>query len=236
MSTYYLVAMGMSLILWSFRGLKQSLVELHTFSTTATRRLDETYYAVLEKTSALQNTVTALKDLAEASKEIYQTFEKETGGLEKDINNQIDSLGTFKDQESKIGSLQDRIHSGRKRIQALSGRVDAVRNRVEAWERADHEWQERTRKRLKVIWTVMLTLILVIVLLFVGFNYSDREHPVAALEELAESLPKTLRQGAFNLTRGVEYLVEDRGMSLEESLSQSNPRGNEDRLRGFDEL
>lgn len=177
-----------------------------------------------------------MKDLAEASKEIYQTFEKESGGLEKDIINQIDGLGSFEEQESKIDSLQGRIHSGRTRIQALSGRVDAVRNRVEAWERADHEWQERTRRRLRVIWTGMLTMILVLVLLFVGFNYSDREHPVAALEELAEVLPKTLRQGAFNLTRGVEYLVEDRDKSLEESLSQSIPRGADDRLRGFDEL
>lgn len=218
------------------RGLKQSLVQLHTFSTTATRRLDETYYAVLEKTSALQNTVAALKDLAEASKEIYQTFEKDSGGLEQDIVHQINGLGSFKEQEDKIDSLQDRIHSGRSRIQTLSGRVDAVRNRVEAWERADQRWQEKTRRRLKVIWSTMLMLILAVVFLFVGFNYVGNESPVASLEELAGSLPRTLRQGAFNITRGVEYLVEDRGRSLEDSLSQAVRRDGDDRLRGLDEL
>merc|ERR1712000_28244 len=218
------------------QGLKQSLVELHTFSTSATRRLAETYYAVLEKTSALQNTVTALKDLAEASKEIYQTFQKDSEELERDIQGQVNGLGSFEEQESKIDSLQGRIHQGRTRIQALSGRVDAVRNRVEAWERADQEWQERTRRRLKIIWTAMLTLTLIIVLLFVGFKYADQESPVAALEELAEALPKTIRQGAFNISRGVESLVEDRGQGLDESLLRSVQRGADDRLRGFDEL
>jgi hypothetical protein len=177
-----------------------------------------------------------LKDLAEASREIYQTFEKDSGNLEKDITNQIKSLGSFGEQESKINSLQGRIHSGRTKIQALSGRVENVRNRVEAWERADKEWQETTRRRLTVIWTAMLALILAIVLLYVGFNYTDHESPVATLGELAESLPKALRQGAFNITRGVEYLVEDRGGSLEETLSRSIDRGPDDRLHGFDEL
>lgn len=190
----------------------------------------------MEKTSALQNTVTALKDLAEASREIYQTFEKDSGDLEKDITSQIDGLGSFQEQESKIDSLQGRIRSGRTKIQTLSGRVDNVRNRVEAWERADKEWQERTRRRLTVLWTAMLALILAIVLLYVGFSYTDQESAVASLEELAESLPKALRQGAFNITRTVEHLVEDQGGSLEESLSRSIARGADDRLHEFDEL
>ncbi|PHH83319.1 hypothetical protein CDD83_3008 [Cordyceps sp. RAO-2017] len=49
--------------------LKQSLVDLNAFSTTMTRQLDETYYAVLEKMSRLQSTVTAIQGLAESLRE-----------------------------------------------------------------------------------------------------------------------------------------------------------------------
>lgn len=153
-------------------GLKESLSNLHDFAADATKRLDETYYSVLEKMDALQNTITALRDLADTSHDIYGTFEKDSRDLEHEIVSQIGALGRFEDQQSRIESLQSRIEGGRERIGVLSQRVEVVRERVEGWEEADREWQEKTRKKMKLIWSTTMLIVLAVVLLFVGMKHS----------------------------------------------------------------
>lgn len=210
-------------------------MHLHSFSTDASRRLDQTYYAVLEKMSALQNTISALSDLAENSREIYRTFEKDSRGLETDITKQLDALGHFDEQQSKVEGLQTRINEGRARVQALSTRVDAVRERVESWERADQSWQERTRRRLKYIWMVVTIVTLVVTALFLAFRYGTSESPLAALDEIVASaadIPGRGRPDGFGATPPVH---EELGSPLQEPLF-SSPVRNDDRLRVLDEL
>ena len=50
------------------------MAELDSFSTTTTRRLDDTYYSVLEKLGTLQSTIAALKELAGLSAQMNDTF------------------------------------------------------------------------------------------------------------------------------------------------------------------
>ncbi|KAK2020202.1 hypothetical protein LZ32DRAFT_547168, partial [Colletotrichum eremochloae] len=152
-------------------GLKNSLVELSGFSTATTRRLDETYYSVLEKKSMLQGTIAAIQELAAASRQLTGEFEEQAEEMARDVAAQLDQFGQFGEQETRIGSLQSRIETGRARIQGLSGRVDAVRRRIEGWENADREWQEKTRKRLRTMWIVMSVVFAVLIMLFVGAHY-----------------------------------------------------------------
>ncbi|VUC28406.1 unnamed protein product [Clonostachys rosea] len=232
-------------------GLKQSLVQLHTFSTTATRRLDQTYYAILEKTSALQGTVAALKDLTESSREIYTAFEKDSKDLETDITGQLESLGHFDVQQSKIESLRDRIHEGRAKVKALSARVDTVRERVEGWERADQEWRDKTRKRLRVVWTAIFLLLVIIAGLFMMLS-PRRSSPSPSPEDVLNSLMDTplmdtpLRDTSPNIPE-IEHVpladvdgvsaTSDRTLNFTEmSLVWARPAETEDRLREFDEL
>ncbi|EQK98387.1 hypothetical protein OCS_05900 [Ophiocordyceps sinensis CO18] len=128
--------------------LKQSLGHLATFSTDTSNQLDLTYYAVLEKMSTLQNTVTAMKGLAEGLRDLCDGFDNDSRALESDTVSQLAALGRFEEHESKISSLQDRVRQGRARMQSLTDRVDVVRERIEGWERADRDWQGKTRKRL----------------------------------------------------------------------------------------
>ena len=121
--------------------------------------------------SVLQNTIIAMKELAVMAQTTNDTFNKESQALVSDIQGQLDAVGQFDDQEFKIKSLQGRIHNGRARIQELSQRVDVVRERIEGWERADREWQERTRKRLKAMWIVMSIVFFAMVLLFLTAQY-----------------------------------------------------------------
>ncbi|EGU79336.1 hypothetical protein FOQG_00273 [Fusarium oxysporum f. sp. raphani 54005] len=155
-------------------GLKQSLVELGSFSTSTARRLDETYYAVLEKMSTLQSTVSALKELAEESQSIHRNFEKDACEIENDITSQIAAMGQFKEHQENIESLTTRVQDGRARIRALSDRVDIVREQVELWERLDKESQDKTRLRLRAIIICITVVFLAVVVLFFGAQYVSR--------------------------------------------------------------
>jgi hypothetical protein len=156
-------------------GLKKSLVDLDAFSVATTRRLDDTYYGILEKLGTLQSTIISIKELAGMSQETSQVFKADSQGLVAEIESQLDAFGKFDEQQKRIESLQSRIYAGREKVEKLSGRVDIVRERVEGWERADREWQERTRKRLKVVWIITSTVALAMVLLFVGAQYAPTD-------------------------------------------------------------
>ena len=212
-------------------GLKQSLDQLGTFSTTTSRKLDETYYAVLEKMSTLQNTVGALKDLAETAQNIHRGFEKDSREIENDITLQLASLGQFQEHQGNIECLQARIQNGRAKIRALSERVDVVRTRVESWERADNEWQERTRKRLRSIWIFLSIGALVITVLSLGARYVHPDFDVLHMDtgrplRAAESMMKShFEAGHAHSTSKV-----DQGDTRETPEDEDEP------LRVFDEL
>jgi septal ring factor EnvC (AmiA/AmiB activator) len=127
--------------------LKRSLIDLNQTSVTTAERLDGLYRSVQQKAAVLQSTVTALWELAGMSQDVKQTFNRETRELVSDVEEQLDTFGSFEEQQRTIGQLQERILLGRRRITVLSDRIDGVQDKIERWERADREWQERTRNR-----------------------------------------------------------------------------------------
>ncbi|TVY40764.1 hypothetical protein LSUB1_G002043 [Lachnellula subtilissima] len=151
--------------------LRNALMSLNTLSNNTTRRLDNTYYSVLEKLSVLQNTIISLKELAGMTKALNSEFKTESEEIVSDIRGQIDAFEGFESQESKIAGLQARIVQGREKITVLGGRVDVVRERVEGWERAEFAWQEKTRKRLRGLWIVM-SVVAVLVLALVVLRHT----------------------------------------------------------------
>ncbi|KAG6313515.1 hypothetical protein E4U22_000890 [Claviceps purpurea] len=154
-------------------GLKQSLLDLNSFSTTMTKRLDDTYYSVLERMSTLERTITSLQGLAQISHDICNTFDKQARDLESDIIRQLSAAGRFDEKQARIAGLQKRIHEARDRVAALASRVDEVQRTVERWEQADKRWQERTRKRLKIIWSATTVLALIVLALVIGVKYAS---------------------------------------------------------------
>ncbi|KAI0600183.1 hypothetical protein F4775DRAFT_590515 [Biscogniauxia sp. FL1348] len=171
----------------STTGLQNSLADLSAFSNTTMRRLDDTYYSVLERLSMLQSTIVAIKDLASMSQEVNESFDEESKGLVSEIEAQLSSFDQFDDQQKRIQVLQDRIYAGRDKVQTLSKRVDVVRERIEGWERADREWQERTRKRLKVLWIIISAILFVMMLVFFGARFAPSSVNVSVATELTAS-------------------------------------------------
>lgn len=232
-----------------FSGLKESLAGLQDFAADATKRLDDTYYSVLEKLDALQNTITALRDLAETSHDVYGSFDKDSRDLEHEIVSQIGSLGRFDDQQKTIESLQSRIEGGRARIGVLSQRVEVARERVEGWEKADRDWQEKTRKKMKLIWSSTMLAVLAILLLFLGLRGSMPESitpkaPIAANTSDPERLDAS--PNSSKLLTPLDFTkkspphrdrtARDDIAEIQETLEERRRRVDRDGLRALDEL
>lgn len=220
-------------------GLKKSLVDLNTFSNATTRRLDDAYYSVLEKMGVLESTIIALKELASMAQETDATFKKESEVLFNDISSQLDSFGQFDGQQARIETLQSRIDDGMAKVKALSERVDLVHRRIEGWERADREWQERTRRRLKVIWVATSIVIFLLLLLVISAQYVPaglEEATVGVANESLNDLRNASRIGedtAAALESEVRRLFD---ASLNQTAKEPPPPPVDERLRVFDEL
>ncbi|KAI5866891.1 hypothetical protein GGS23DRAFT_593624 [Durotheca rogersii] len=165
--------------------LRRSLVELSSSSNAAMTRLDDTYYAVLEKLGVLQSTLMDLKKLAGVSQGLNDSLREESRGLISELEQQASAFGQFDDQQTRIKELQGRIHAGREKVDALSKRVHVVRERIEGWERADKEWQERTRRRLKATWIAISIMFFSVMILLIGAQYAPSSEDAPALIDMA---------------------------------------------------
>jgi hypothetical protein len=150
--------------------------------------------------------------------------------LVTDVSAQLNTFGQFEDQQRRIESLQGRIQSRRELIRSLGERVSAVSVRIEGWERADREWQEKTRKRLKVVWVVTSVIFFLVLSLFIGSQY-------------APDSPETVSRVASD---GLDSLKDATGINAKTPQEKSWPSNNtdlpgvssptSDMLRAFDEL
>lgn len=230
------------------RALKAVAEDFTSLSMDASRRLDETYTSISDKLDTLQRTVADLQELTGMWREGKTTFAQDTRDLVDDANNQIEPLGTYEPQRARIESLQSRIHDGRERIHDLSHRVEVVRERIDGWERADREWQERTRRRLKTVWIIIAVMALAFLLLwlFVAAVVPE-DDGLDAVEAVPTTAPPpwvqaALEDGVMPEAHDVGTVAEEGGTAgdrlfkaLDHALEDTR-NGSEERLRAFDEL
>jgi len=178
-----------------------------------------------------------MKELAGMSEEITKNFTSESRALENEIQSQVSVYEQAEDQKKRIQHFQARIYAVRDKVHGLSKRVDAVRNRIEGWERADKEWQERTRKRLKVLWIVILTAVLVLMFLFLGTQYSSSAIDPDNLTETGLRKPEratVVENLVTNSSKSASAMAEEIREELARKRSQGAVEG--EALRVFDEL
>lgn len=220
--------------------LRNALNGLNTVSNNTTRRLDMTYYTVLEKLTVLQQTITSLREIAHLTRAVNEDFESEAQEVVDDVTNQLDGFSSFADQEKRITALQSRVQAGREKIKLLGERVDVVRERVDGWEVADGEWQEKTRRRLRWMWIVMSAAVAVLAVVM-GVWYTPTKTNVG-MDGIGEALNATgllgkqpdwerMRNETWNLKRETGRKLERLMVKGGEELVDEDPR-----LRVFDEL
>jgi len=212
---------------------------LNALSVNTTRRLDNTYYSVLEKLSVLQNTITSFKELATMTRHLNEEFKTESEEVVTEVKALLDGFGGFEEQQNRIETLQERVKKGRQKIKTLAERVAVVRERLEGWEQAEGEWQEKTRKRLRILWIVMSVCAAIFIILMV-FQYTPaRTHGPGVIQglnvsDLAGKLPdmEMIKNETWRLKRSTVDAQEwPQNKNEEEERLEPDPR-----LRVFDEL
>jgi hypothetical protein len=179
----------------------------------------------------------SMKELASMTKQLNEDFKTESEEVLNDVEIQIEGFKGFEDQQKRIEELQERVMAGRERIKTLGDRVDVVRERVEGWEKAEGEWQEKTRKRLRILWILMAVVAAVLVALM-GFRYTPARTQVdmlkgvntSSLEEIMPDLERIRNQSVSwkktPMDAFEKMLEKDEAEKLEE----------DPRLQLFDEL
>jgi hypothetical protein len=220
------------------RELRNALSSLNTLSSHVTRRLDITYYSVLEKLGVLQNTIASLTELAQMTRLLNEEFGTESEKVVKDIRVSLDGFHGFTTQQRQIEELSERVKAGRDKVNTLRTRVDLVRDRVEGWERAEGEWQDRTRKRMRVLWILMSVAAAVFVALSI-FRYTPVGSPGLEIltrlnvSDIVGSVPEPEpRKETWTLKKTVMNALENMSScDMGEEPLEEDPR-----LRLFDEL
>ena len=151
--------------------LRRRLAAVNKASMDLTRKLDYTYYVVLEKLGNLAAIVQSFHSLSSQSKEMIDNFVKEASLLEKDVSIKVESFKTsFDEQGIRARLLEERGARASAEAQALSARLDKARQRVEAWEEQERVDRRRRSWFWKSTWTVF---IVVLVVLFFGLAWRE---------------------------------------------------------------
>jgi chromosome segregation ATPase len=125
------------------RDLRTALKTLSDQSLKTSRRLDDTYYSILEKVSVLRQTIGSLQELSGLTKELHENFESDTKELLDDVQGQFDGFDHFENQQQELVDLEDRIQVGKKKADCLTERLAKAKERVDARAQAELEWSEK---------------------------------------------------------------------------------------------
>lgn len=196
-----------------------------------TRRLDYTYYNLLEKITALNSTIGSFQELSDSASTLLSDFDRETANLDQDIRRQIDDLKGFRPQMQKADALEKRMKLGRQRVEDLGRRLETVRHEIDSWEQRESEWQSRVSRRLRIFWAVVGSACLVLVLALVVQNWPaiSSRHQVPELPTAVTNRPSL---GAAYQSDAWESMLDLPSRGSEDGPSQY-PSSLEDRLRSL---
>lgn len=146
--------------------MRSKLAGIGTLATDITRRLDYTYYNLLERISTLYSTIHTFQELVDSSATLHENFQRDNSALEADIRKQLADFAKFDPQRQRIDELEQRMKAGRSKMENLGERLDKVRREIEGWEQREGEWQARVTQRLRVLGGFVAGLVLMIIVVY----------------------------------------------------------------------
>lgn len=169
-----------------------------------TRRLDYTYYSLLEHTSVLATLTSSLATLSSTTSQHHLYFSISTSSLAHTFSTQISGFDkTFGAQAERISALETRLQEGRTRVGSLGQRLECVRSRVEGWERGEMEWQGRARRRLHMLWAGTGSLLAIFLVLLLIRHWPRRGSSLAPPLTLPAPSSDTINQ-SLHIDQGVK--------------------------------
>lgn len=177
--------------------------------------------------------------MSTSAAKLNDEFAKDSEGLTKELQQQLDAFQEFATQHKSIESLQSRIVKGQVKVNKLSERVEDVRHRAEAWSRVEAQWEESTRRRIKLFWAISAAVLILVVGLLVfqygpsrqppGLTKSARAPEMTEMTEDVNELERDLATESMAIRKQTKAVVDD--LRGPERSFQDDPR-----LRVFDEL
>ncbi|RMZ66898.1 rrna processing [Pyrenophora seminiperda CCB06] len=220
------------------QDLRCALQSLSEQSLQTSRRLDDTYYAILEKVSVLRQTIGTLQELSSLTRELHENFESDTTELVDDVKGQVEAFDSFKTQQEHVSGLADRIRVGREKAHVLIARLAEAQERVDAKAKSEAEWQAQNTHRMRIFWGTVGLLITALFLLFLFHPLQTAdvaETPHKQLDSavrdaiLNADIPDIAKAAIIGSTTAKTSPVIDFASAM------PTPNGNEP-LRKFDEL
>lgn len=159
----------------SEKELREGLQRLEERGMQSTRRLDETYYMLLEKAATLRQTVAAMQDLVRESQAARDRFQSQSADLQREAESGLSGFDDFADQEKTVQSFVDRLDGSKSRTQRLNDRLAVAMKGVEAYERKLRAAQAKRRKQLGFTWASVLAIVVLIFALLVARHHKELE-------------------------------------------------------------
>jgi len=144
----------------------------------ATRRLDDTYYALLERLGTLRSTVSALQKLYNGIEHGRKEFEGQTKELGSRTKGQLDEFGGFQAQGREIDGLVARLEKGRMKAKEVEKRLEGIRGRLEKWDERERENTKVRKRRWGIFWTVIGLLVGLLLAIAIWKGIQGREQEV----------------------------------------------------------
>ncbi|KAF1837520.1 hypothetical protein BDW02DRAFT_566006 [Decorospora gaudefroyi] len=220
------------------RDLRAALQSLSDQSLKTSRRLDDTYYSILEKVSVLRQTIGTLQELSGLTKELHDNFEHDTTELVDDVTGQVEAFDGFKAQQKQVNDLEARIQAGKEKADSLASRLTRAQERVDARAKSEAQWHAKNTHRVRMFWGTV-GFIAALVFALVLFHPSQ---PADAVEEAKPTRDTAVKEAISNAA--IPDIAREAILGTWSSVatpiaetSDAKPLLEDDeRLRGFDEL
>jgi hypothetical protein len=241
----------------STRDLRIALKTLSDQSLKTSRRLDDTYYSILEKLSVLRQTIGSLQELSGLTKELRDHFESDTKELLEDVQGQYDGFDNFDGQQQQIVVLEERMQVGKKKADSLTDRLAKAKDRVDARALSESEWTAKNTRtispfldivhiqywrritgRTRIFWGTLGSIAAVIFAVIISHHF----RPVTATHKLASNLDFASR--AQIMEADLPDIAKEAIVGVPTGTSELKPTttnlarvpAEDQRLRMFDEL
>lgn len=128
------------------RSLRTTLQSLSDQSLKTSRRLDDTYYSILERVATLHQTIGTLQELSSATKELHTNFESDTKDLVDEVQGQYDAFAKFDTQQEQVAALEERIKAGKERADSLTKRLEDAKEKVDRRKQIEAQRADKTTR------------------------------------------------------------------------------------------
>lgn len=159
--------------------LRSRLSNISKSSTEITRRLDYTYYNLLEKVGQLVSTVSSFQSLLAQTHAMSEGFQEGIsdasgrGGLQADLKKGAEEFEMgFEERRKRVEELEKRIKDGKNQAAELGERLEGCRKRVKDFESKEQRWREKVSWRLRVFW--ICSALLLSLALGIGIWWENR--------------------------------------------------------------